>query len=68
MRVLRVLEPIAVSRLIDWSVTPGQCDRSNLFNKGMCLIISFSVESLTSRPDNLKDNKPFNLLRFSLPR
>lgn len=66
--VVRVLEPVAVSRLMDWSVRTGQCDRSNLLSNGMCLIISFSVESLTSRPDNRKVNKPFSLLRVSLPR
>lgn len=68
LRVLRVLEPKAVSKLMDWSVRTGQCDRSNLLSNGMCLITSFSVESLTSRPANRKVNKPFSLLRFSLPR
>lgn len=67
LSVLRVLHPEAVIRLMDWSVSSWQWDKSNRLNNGICLTINFKVESLISKPDKRRLSKPLSRLRLSVP-
>lgn len=64
--VLRVEEPTALRRLRAPSVM-GQCESSRRVSRGMCLMISLSVASVTSRPHSHKHCIFFIWERLSLP-
>lgn len=64
--MLRVEEPTALRRLRAPSVM-GQCESSRRVSRGMCLIISLSVASVTSKPHSHKHCTFFSWERLSLP-